>query len=791
MYLSPMIATITAVLTVLFAASVPQPTEWKVGPAEGSGGRVLFSPNPTLLALARDRTHVPDLPHSATSDEKGVVKHGDLGNGWAFTTIGAPEPRTVLVEGKGFGGFYLNGEPFPGDPYGHGILRVPVALTRGPNRLLVRAIRGGFELRMLPADGPASLSPHDALLPDLRRGVLLDKAHAAVIVLNHLDEPIKRARLVYGDDKVFRIGTATVRHLLPLGMEKAPFTLRQIRDPEPSELDEKGRYLLPVEIRVGDATIPAEFAMKLREPGDAYRETRLSGIDDSVQVHAVRAPLVFEEGKKYALFLSLHGAGVKCYNQARAYRNKPDAFVLAPTNRRQFGFDWQDWGRIDALEALEFALANYPIDPRRVYLTGHSMGGHGTWYVGTLYPDRFAAIAPSAGWSSFFTYGGTPMRRDYGPSARVTPFEVTQNENDTIALVTNLQRTPIYVLHGAKDDNVPLSEAERMLGALGKIGHDSHVSHYQPDAGHWWGDECVDWVPLFEFCRRHRSVENPLRFTFSTFNPAVSAQYAWVTIRQQVEPGVTSRIEVEADPRKRTVTVKTENVELIDLDLSRVMTAGDATVTIDGTEKSLGVKSQRLRRTPAGAWGPGWSSEDDHNKNPARAGPFKLAFTNRMIWVYGTGGTADENAATLSKVRNDAAAWWYRGNGRVRILADRNFDGDLYKGRNVILYGNRDTNSAFSLLIDECPIRISRDTVIAGRRKYEGDFGALFVYPGNGALVGVVGATSVRATRMLGTRYFVSGVAVPDWVIFDEEVLTGGLPAVAASGYFTNEWKFR
>jgi hypothetical protein len=42
---------------------------------------------------------------------------------------------------------------------------------------------------------------------------------------------------------------------------------------------------------------------------------------------------------------------------------------------------------------------------------------------------------------------------------------------------------------------------------------------------------------------------------------------------------------------------------------------------------------------------------------------------------------------------------------------------------------------------------------------------------------------------MIGTRYFLSGVAIPDWVVFDDEVFTGGLQAVAGAGYFTNDWK--
>src|SRR5208282_5622821 len=118
------------------------------------------------------------------------------------------------------------------------------------------------------------------------------------------------------------------------------------------------------------------------------------------------------------LVLTLHGANVEAIGQAQAYAPKPGLHIVAPTNRRPYGFDWEDWGRLDAMEVLGLAQKEFKTDPLRTYLTGHSMGGHGTWHVGVTFPDRFAAIAPSAGWISFATYAGG-MRRPQNP----TPME--------------------------------------------------------------------------------------------------------------------------------------------------------------------------------------------------------------------------------------------------------------------------------------------------------------------------------------------------------------------------------
>jgi poly(3-hydroxybutyrate) depolymerase len=134
----------------------------------------------------------------------------------------------------------------------------------------------------------------------------------------------------------------------------------------------------------------------------------VSPLDGSVQYFAHVPAQPAKDKARPGLVLSLHGAGVETRGQAACYTPKPGLHVVAPTNRRPFGFDWEDWGRLDALEVLDLAGKELDTDPRRTYLTGHSMGGHGAWHLGVTYPDRFAAIGPSAGWISFWSYAGAP-----------------------------------------------------------------------------------------------------------------------------------------------------------------------------------------------------------------------------------------------------------------------------------------------------------------------------------------------------------------------------------------------
>ena len=97
------------------------------------------------------------------------------------------------------------------------------------------------------------------------------------------------------DGRVFERVTAPVGQVLPYGLAKPPFPLRQLRAPKSEELDEKGRYPLPVVLRSEDTQYASVHRLPVRAAGEAYRETRISPIDGSVQYHAVLPPRAWAE----------------------------------------------------------------------------------------------------------------------------------------------------------------------------------------------------------------------------------------------------------------------------------------------------------------------------------------------------------------------------------------------------------------------------------------------------------------------------------------------------------------
>ena len=113
----------------------------------------------------------------------------------------------------------------------------------------------------------------------------------------------------------------------------------------------------------------------------------------------------------------------------------------------------------DRLEALIKSIrTTYAVDERRIYLTGLSMGGFGTWRLALEYPDRFAAIAPIA--------GGYIFESDEVP--------------EDICVLKNL---PIWAFHGEKDDAVPSWQSQIMVDALRQCHANVRFTHY-PDANH-------------------------------------------------------------------------------------------------------------------------------------------------------------------------------------------------------------------------------------------------------------------------------------------------------------------
>jgi len=185
--------------------------------------------------------------------------------------------------------------------------------------------------------------------------------------------------------------------------------------------------------------------------------------------------------KHWPLMLFLHGAGERGSDVQRVASHGPMSLVKQGTN---FPFiivapqcpAGQIWESEPLLQLLDNTEKKYRVDPKRIYLTGLSMGGYGTWRLGLAHPDKFAAIVPICG-------GCNMIEIILGPRDNANAFK----------------SLPIWAFHGAKDDVVPLSESERVVDGLRKGGVKEVKFTVYPEAKHDSWKEAYKTPALYEW----------------------------------------------------------------------------------------------------------------------------------------------------------------------------------------------------------------------------------------------------------------------------------------------------
>jgi len=237
-----------------------------------------------------------------------------------------------------------------------------------------------------------------------------------------------------------------------------------------------------VKASVTAAAILAFLAPSVGADVDVYEEHAYPYTGGPYKDEAFRyrlmKPQKIEPGRKYPLILFLHGAGergddnkaqLKYLPQRMAspeYRKQYPCFLLAPQCRRGKQWSSAPWSRLKslpmakepshqmavAIAVLRKTLQTHPVDPARVYLTGLSMGGYGSWELAMRHPEWFAAVVPICG-------GG-----DERQAAR-------------------LVGVPVWAFHGDKDPAVPVERSRTMVEAIKKAGGGCKYTEYK-GAGH-------------------------------------------------------------------------------------------------------------------------------------------------------------------------------------------------------------------------------------------------------------------------------------------------------------------
>jgi predicted peptidase len=191
-------------------------------------------------------------------------------------------------------------------------------------------------------------------------------------------------------------------------------------------------------------------------------------------------PADYGKGKdKWPLIMFLHGAGERGNNledlkkqglpKMIAKGKSFDFIIVSPQCPKDLWWPEQTDVLMALLDEIE---SKYHVDTDRVYLTGLSMGGFGTWTLAAKYSNRFAAIAPIC-----------------GGSERISG--------------SRLKKVPVWAFHGAKDNTVPLVRSQEMVDAVKKAGGDAKLTIY-PEAEHDSWTEAYNTPELYEWFLSHK-----------------------------------------------------------------------------------------------------------------------------------------------------------------------------------------------------------------------------------------------------------------------------------------------
>jgi predicted peptidase len=209
--------------------------------------------------------------------------------------------------------------------------------------------------------------------------------------------------------------------------------------------------------------------------GPAAAEQRAARLDTQVRVtldYLLYLPEDYEQREAWPLMLFLHGAGERGDDLELVKRHGPPKLV--ETNE---GFPFilvspqckpdRWWEPVELTALVDEIVAKHRVDEDRIYVTGLSMGGFGTWSLAAHAPARFAAIVPICG-------GGERY------------------------WAKRLKHLPVWVFHGAQDRVIPVERSREMVDALNQHGGNAKLTIY-PEAGHDAWTDTYDNPELYEW----------------------------------------------------------------------------------------------------------------------------------------------------------------------------------------------------------------------------------------------------------------------------------------------------
>ncbi|HYI94584.1 MAG TPA: dienelactone hydrolase family protein [Bryobacteraceae bacterium] len=504
--------------------------------------------------------------------------------------------------------------------------------------------------------------------------------------------------------------------------------------------------------------------------------TFLSEVDDTDQPYGLYLPKNYDPQRPYPLVISLHGAysnhrlnlrrvfgkgNRASESDAEATRYWPalrdvEYIVASPLARGTMGY--KGVAEKDVYDVLADVKKRFSIDEDRVYLTGLSMGGGGSLWLGLTRPDIWAAIAPVC------------------PAATA----------DTNELARNGLHMPFKIFQGESDPVVPATETRRWHKRLLEAGVKSTYVEY-PGIRHNSWDVAYKDGAIFDWFAQFRRVRFPEHVTFAARSYKHGSAY-WVRF-DGLTPGALATIDARFTAKRR-LTIKTDGLDAFTLTLKghpMIVGTGLLRLSVDGVDLQTRAADSVSISKGAKGWMLKPAVASGKVKRLGAEGPIADAVAQRHIYVYGTGATSDSDEVQRRRAIAQQAAEWSTSKLKLlltfRVLADREVQSVDLQNANLMLFGTKETNSLIGKYSNELPMELNAGAA---------DYGLLYVYPVDGRYV-VIHSGLPWWTRFDQTdRFELPFLKTPKHTLTtlgDYVVFRGGLDNVLAEGRFDRNWK--
>ncbi|MEO5740977.1 MAG: prolyl oligopeptidase family serine peptidase [Vicinamibacterales bacterium] len=526
----------------------------------------------------------------------------------------------------------------------------------------------------------------------------------------------------------------------------------------------------------------------------------VSRIDGGVQPYGLTIPASYDGKRPIRLDVWLHGTQQQ-NNEVRFLQQQAgphetsqiladDYIMVEPFARMNHSYKF--YAETDVYEAIAAVRKHYNIDPERIVLRGHSMGGHqGSARLAIQNPAFFAAFESSAGYSETKEYAGNRL-----PKEGLTPYqEAALHYVDAEDYALNAFNVPFVSYGGEKD--AQLRASVRFREAVEREGFKlTKVSPYKwtstelrglflvgPDTGHaWHKDSKAESEAFLRTSIDETAGKVPNHVRFVTYTMRYNNAH-WVTVEGLEESYKRTDVDAKRTDDLKQYTVTTKNVARLRFDVPA------ASFTIDGQTIKTGLNPTFAKAN--GKWAVATGRPSGLHKVNRLQGPIEDAFTDAFLVVRGTGQPWNDGVHNYVNSRFDSFrsefAKWMRGD--IRVKDDKSVSAADIANYNLVLFGDPASNALITKVIGGLPVQWTKSEIIVGGQKYPtADHALVLIYPNplnpQKYVVLNTGQT-FSANRITSGTEAVFFPRLGDYAV----LTTGGVTKTA--GFFDESWRLK